>query len=225
MQINPVKNCNNYNKNIAFNGQHLYSLNLLRTLSDGTKEKVPAIFTKLVEKNTEDLNIIENIEKLWADNTVYGEKIIKNFKEHFNSDKFYLCMPDFYAIECPQFKNLGEKIRAIVEVNEDWGYRHPICKIDWLQSASQINSIEKLEGAGINIIGGLLKRAIDYGFSSLSLTSASDSVDFYKKIGFTKAIFSRYKHEYLITAQNFRNVLMQIEDKYGKFLPIRKNGN
>ena len=178
-----------------------------------------------MEKNTEDLNIIENIEKLWTDNTVYGKKIIKNFKEHFKSDKFLLCMPDFYTIECPQFKNLGEKIRAVVEVNEDWGYRHPICKIEWLQSASQINSIEKLNGAGINIIGGLLRRAIDYDFSSLSLISASDAVNFYKKIGFIKVICSRYKNEYLITAKNFRNALMQIEDKYGKFLPIRKNGN
>ena len=33
MQINTINSNNNYNKNIAFNGQHIYSLNLLRTLS------------------------------------------------------------------------------------------------------------------------------------------------------------------------------------------------
>ncbi len=209
---------------ISFSGQRLYTLSLLKTLPDGTKEKIPAFFSEL--KDIEDLQLLENIEKLWTDNTRYAKRIISNFRNKLNPDyiDFNFGYPKFFAIECPQFNNLNEKIRSLVEIR-DFHFPHSY-KIKWLQSASQIKSLTKLEGQGENMIGCIVKQAqAKDDYSSIKLVSNDESIDFYEKLGFKKAICSRYKHEYLVVKHNFLNIINLVEKKYGEILPVIKNGN
>lgn len=221
MKIHSIHNNNNYPSNVAFNGQHLYALNLLRTLPNGTKEKVPAFFTELTYP--EDLKMLESIENLWSDNTRYGQRIIEHFRAKFNLKDDSHCFFDskFFAIEYPQFKNLNEKIRAIAEIKYSSSTNR--CKIRYLQSASQINSIEKLEGQGTNMFAGIVKQAMDNDFSSVNLIPAKESVGFYEKLNINRFGESLSPYGYYVLNHQYQNVLTKIKEKYGKILPIKKN--
>mgnify|MGYP003553484244 CR=1 FL=1 len=70
---------------ISFSGQRLYTLSLLKTLPDGTKEKIPAFFSEL--KDIEDLQLLENIEKLAIESVDNITKVLpKSINEMLEDD-------------------------------------------------------------------------------------------------------------------------------------------
>ena len=227
-----------YNKKpakILFSGQRLYTLNLLKTLPDGTTEKVPAFFTKL--ENAEDLKLLEKIENFWSSDTSYGRRIISHFKNAFflsnlrNSTNGDLSntlggfdMTKYFVIECPQFKNLKERIRTISEI----GYKPFLLnkyKIKYLQSSSQIQSVSKLEGQGENMIGCIIKYAMDNNVETINLIATKESRGFYEKAGFKPLGNKHNPCGYYANKNFYQDILNKIKFKYGEILSVTKNEN
>ncbi len=228
-----------YNKqpaNVSFSGQRLYSLNLLKKLPDGTKEKVPAFFTELGK--AEDLKLLEEIEKLWTADTSYGGRIISHFKALFSIPNLgnkesgdlsnfqrRLDNIKYFIIECPQFKNTKEKIRALAEVGYNSSSLLNKCKIRYLQSASQLYPINKLDGQGLNMLGGIIKYSMDNKFSNINLISVKDCRDFYEKAGFKPLGNKHNPCGYYADKTFYQDILNIIKAKYGEILPAIKNAN
>lgn len=225
-----------YNKsNVTFCGQRLYTLNLLKKLPDGTKEKVPAFFTEL--ENAEDLKLLEEIEKLWTVDTSYGGRIISHFKDALglsnlrnrtnvdvNNILSGFDKAKYFVIECPQFKNLKERIRTISEI----GYRPLFLdkyKIRYLQSSSQINSISNIEGQGLNMIGCVVKYAMDNNVETINLIATKESRGFYEKAGFKPLGNKHNPCGYYADKNSYQDILNIIKAKYGEILSVIKNEN
>ena len=213
------------NNKVSFGGQRLYSLNLLKTLPNGAKEKVPAIFTELNDKT--DFKFLESIENFWGTNTKYAQRIISHFKSEFNFTRpFPFRFSRFFLVECPQFKNPYERIRAISEVR--YNIQPNTFKIRFLQSASEINSIEKLAGQGTNMLGGIVKQAMDNNLASINLISDKSCTQFYDKaglkpLGVNLLGFNNNPCGYTIKKENYQEFLNKLKEKYGEILLVLKN--
>lgn len=204
-----------YNKKPAkfsFSGQRLYTLNLLNPLPDGTKEKIPAYFTML--KDASDLTMLEKIEDLWREKTGLGGKIISQFKDNYkyNNLRFDL---NYFAIECPQFKNIHERIRAIAEVTHDPNSS----SLDFLQSASQISSVEKLNGAAKNMLRGLCAYAQKKKIPLISVISANKTAPMYENFGLKRS-YGDTINVFEIDSSNYDFFINKFNPKYGKLTEV-----
>lgn len=201
---------------IPFNGHRLYSLNLLKTLPDGSKEKIPAYFTELKDLN--DIITLEKIEELWDKEARLGKKIINNFKEAYYFKNIGHDLK-YFIIECPHFKNAQEKIRAMAEIT-----KNPLgLTIEYLQSASQIKSINNIKGAGSSLIRGLCAYAKDKNIPIIDLISANITAPWYEKLGFQRSISPRVP-AFELTKMDYNTFISKFEPQYGKMLEV-KNEN
>ena len=130
----------------------------------------------------------------------------------------------YFVIECPQFKNLKERIRTISEI----GYRNFLLdnyKIRYLQSSIQIPSVIKLEGQGANMIGCIIKYALDDNVETINLISGKESRDFYEKVGFKPLGNKHNPCGYYADKSFYQDILNNIKSKYGEILRVTKNEN
>ena len=182
---------NNYHLNPAFKGQRLFSLNLKKTLNNGKDyELIPAFFTKL--DGEEDLTLLNSIQNLW-NKTTYWKKIYQEFQESLLNKRLH--NPNrFFMIECPIFKNPLLQIRAISKTNDTPNELY----ISYIQSATEIAELEKVNGAGYGIMRGLCKIAQQETIPQIGLTSSKNAVSFYDKLKLTK---EQPKHNDFMTYQ------------------------
>lgn len=204
-----------YNKKpakILFSGQRLYSLNLLKTLPDGTTEKVPAYFTML--KDSSDLDMLCRIEDLWAEKTKLGQRIISQFKENYKHRNIGFDL-NYFAIECPQFNNIYERLRSISEViNENDFYT-----MNYLQSASQIKTIEELNGGGISLLRGLFAHSRDKKISFVEWIASNVAAPWYDKLGIKRRYDSRIPI-FEIPKSDYNIFINKFEPQYGKVTEV-----
>ena len=173
ININSYTNKNNCYSSPNIKGQRLFSLNLRNNLNPD--EFVPAFFTRL--DSEEDLTLLKSIQNLWI-KTTYWKKIYIDFQEMFlkRNDK----NPDrFFMIECPQFKNFNDQVRALAKTNNTNNELY----LSYLQSASEIPELEKFNGAGLGIMRGLCKLAQQELSPQIGLVSPKNAKGFYNKIG------------------------------------------
>ena len=176
ININLYTNKNNRYSSPTFMGQRLFSLNLRNNLKPD--EFIPAFFTRL--DNEEDLTLLNSIQNLWK-NTTYWKKIYTDFQETLLNKK-HNNINRFFMIECPQFKDFNQQIRALSKTNDTNSELY----VSYLQSASEIPELEKLNGAGLGIMRGLCKLAQQEKQPQIGLVSPQKTVGFYNKIGLTQ---------------------------------------
>ncbi len=209
MQINQSVQLNTF-KSPSFKGQRLYALNLLDLTKKGSDRFVPAYFTQIDET---DVPFLKQIQPLW-EKTQLGKQILTGI---FNKIEEANCKNKFFMIECPQFENIFERLRALASVylpNKIFAN----LDLQLLQSSSQLE-INKLKGSGTAILRGLCKYAKSKeGINSIDVISKHNAAEFYERQGLYKNEQALYPSFYL-NRSDFDEYNRRTSNKYGK---IRK---
>lgn len=211
MKINQSKQLNTF-KSPSFSGQRLYALNLLDLTKKSSDRFVPAYFTQIDET---DVQFLKQIQPLW-ERTQLGKQILTGI---FNKIEERECKNKFFMIECPQFENIFERLRALSNVylpNKVFAN----LDLQLLQSSSQLD-INKLKGAGTAILRGLCKYAKSHpGISSIDIISKHSAVEFYQKQGLYKNEQSLYPSFY-INRSDFDEYNRRTSEIYGKIREVK----
>ena len=215
MVISPSFNFSQKSNNkVSFAGQRLYSLNLLDLTKKGSDRFVPAYFTQIDES---DVPLLKQIQPLWK-KTALGQQILTGIFNKIDEKK---CKNKFFMIECPQFENIFEQLRALSSVyvpNKIFAN----LDLQLLQSASQLE-INKLTGSGTAILRGLCKYAKSRsGINSIDIISKPSSVGFYEKQNFKKNEQALYSLFYL-NRSDFDNYNRETSNIYGKIKEVKYN--
>lgn len=197
----------------TFKGQRLFSLNLKRSINNGKNyEFIPAFFTEITTKK--DLKKLEKVYHLW-EKTAYWKKIISNFEDTLAmQNKKY--RDKFFIIECPQLKDINSQLQAICQtfaINLK-------CNISFLQSASVLKNIEKLNGGGTAILRGLCKIADEKQYDEIGLLSSKNAMGWYDKLGFSK-VYGHKLPYYELKKTQFQVFLDKTTKEYGEIISLK----
>ena len=213
MKINQPKQLNTF-KNPSFSGQRLYALNLLDLTKKGSDRFVPAYFTQI---DASDIPFLKELQPLWKKTTL-GQQILTGI---FNKIDEPNCKNKFFMIECPQFENISQRLRALCSVyitNKIFAN----LDLQLLQSASQLD-INRLKGAGTATLRGLCEYAKKQkGINRIELFSKRSAIEWYKKLEFTQNEASLYPAFYL-ERKDFDQFIRNTSNMYGKIKNIEKN--
>lgn len=214
MKINPLKSSKN-NYISSFSGKRLYKLNLLDITKKNSDRFVPAFFTQIDET---DIPFLREIHPLWANKTQLGKQILTGI---FNKIDEPNSKNKFFMIECPQFENIFERLRALSSVyipNKIFAN----LDLNLLQSASQLD-INQLKGSGTAILRGLCKYAKKQkGINSIDIISKPSAVGFYEKQQFHQNKSSLY-HSFYLNRSDFDDYIRRTSDKFGKIREIKND--
>ena len=206
MKINQSVQLNKF-KSPSFNGQRLYALNLLDLTKKGSDRFVPAYFTQIDQT---DIPLLKQIHPLWS-TTHVGKQILTGI---FNKIDDLTRKNKFFMIECPQFSNIEEKIRALSAIyipNRIFTDLY----LQLLQSSSQLN-INQLKGSGTAMLRGLCKYAKKQkGINSIELTAKRTATGFYEKQNFHKRE-SLYYPFFTLPRTDFDDYLSMTSNKFGE---------
>lgn len=213
MKINQSKQLNTF-KNPSFSGQRLYALNLLDLTKKGSDRFVPAYFTQIYET---DVQFLKQIQPLW-ERTTLGKQILTGI---FNKIDEAGCKNKFFMIECPQFENIFERVRALSSAyipNKVFSN----VELNLLQSSSQLD-INQLKGSGTAILRGLCQYAKKLkGINSINITSKPNAAGFYEKQQLHKNKSALYPSFYL-NRTDFDDFIIRTSDEFGKIREIKND--
>ncbi len=211
MKINTYQQSKN-NYNVSFNGKRLYALNLLDITKKGSDRFVPAYFTQI---DTSDISFLKELQPLWQ-KTALGQQILTGI---FNKIDEIECKNKFFMIECPQFINIEDRLRALSTIfisNKVFAN----LDLQLLQSSSQLN-INQLKGSGTAILRGLCKYAKSQnGINSIDIISKRSATGFYEKLKLNRNEQALYPSFYL-NRLDFDEFNRRTSDKYGKIKEIK----
>ena len=211
MKINQSVQLNKF-KSPSFNGQRLYALNLLDITKKGSDRFVPAYFTQI---DASDIPFLKELQPLW-EKTTLGQQILTGI---FNKIDEIECKNKFFMIECPQFVNIEDRLRALSAIfipNKIFAN----LDLQLLQSASQLN-INQLKGSGTAILRGLCKYAKSYsGINSIDIISKPSAIGFYEKQKINKNEHALYPSFY-INRSDFDEYNRTQSNIFGKIKEIK----
>ena len=214
MKINHAKQLNTFNVP-SFKGKRLYSLNLLDLTKKNPDSFVPAYFTQIDET---DIPFLKEIHPLWANKTLLGKQILTGI---FNKIDEAGCKNKFFMIECPQFENIFERVRALSSAYIPNKVFSNI-ELNLLQSSSQLD-INQLKGSGTAILRGLCQYAKNLkGINSINITSKPNAAGFYEKQQLHKNKSALYPSFYL-NRTDFDDFIIRTSDEFGKIREIKND--
>ena len=206
MKVNQAIQFNRVDKP-TFKGIRLYKLNLLQHMQNGEDRFVPAYFTQIDQT---DISTLKQIHPLWS-TTHVGKQILTGI---FNKIDDLTRKNKFFMIECPQFSNIEEKIRALSSVyipNKIFADLH----LQLLQSSSQLN-LNQLKGSGTAMLRGLCRYAKDQkNINSIELTAKRTATGFYEKQNFHKRE-SLYYPFFTLPRSDFDDYLSRTSNTFGE---------
>lgn len=198
-------------KSISFGEIPIYQINLKQKNKDGQYSFIPACFSKINNKDKEDIVLMEKIGNYWSRKpreTSYGITVSNNFL-------WAACDNNFYIIEkSDKSKNTYRKTTCIMETTPVDSEDKSMFRIFLLQSHPEIARKQhpKIKGSGELALYGGVKEAKEHGFESVQLLSANNS--FYEHMGFTP--MEKYRQNwYELPSSEFDKFLERIEKKYG----------
>ena len=213
MKINQPKQLNTF-KSPSFSGQRLYTLNLLDSTKKGSDSFVPAYFTQI---DAADIPFLKELQPLWKKTTL-GQQILTGI---FNKIDEAGCKNKFFMIECPQFENIFERVRALSSAYIPNKIFSNI-ELNLLQSSSQLD-INQLKGSGTAILRGLCQYAKKLkGINSINITSKPNAAGFYEKQQLHKNKSVLYP-SFCLNRTDFDDYIIRTSDEFGKIREIKND--
>lgn len=211
LNINFFNNQKSFSPRISFGETPLYNINLKQKNKDGEYNLTPAYFSKIDNKDEDDVVLMKKIGSYWSRKpieTSYGITVSNNFL-------WSACDNNFYIIEkADDINNIYKKTTCIMETTPVDSEDKSIFRIYLLQSHPEIarKQYPKIKGSGELALYGVVKEAQKHGFESVQLLSANNS--FYEHMGFT--LMENYRQNwYELPSSKFDKFLKKIEKKYG----------
>ncbi|MBQ2870370.1 hypothetical protein IJE86_01580 [bacterium] len=175
MNISP----NNYNTNISFKGQRLFPIKLIRTLPNQTREIVDGFFTRM---DKSDISLAKEIFPIWSQETRFGRDILHKFIRQNTEKALNTDCQKVFMIEIPSEKNAIDRVKGFATVSK---FADSIY-VDFLQSANQAKSLEKLKSIGSMLLYGIAKIAQKENKGPIILQPTPHSRNWYPKFLFER---------------------------------------
>lgn len=195
---------NNYNTNISFKGQRLFPIKLIRTLPNQTREIVDGFFTRM---DKSDISLAKEIFPIWSQETRFGGNILYKFIRQNTEKELNTDCQKVFMIEIPSEKNAIDRVKGLATVSK---FADSIF-VDFLQSANQAKSLEKLNGIGSMLIYGIAKTAQKENKGPIILQATPLSTTWYPKFLFERLTD---KEIWVLSRSNIDKLIANLRKKF-----------